>query len=115
MIAKLLISIARLLYTIVLLPWVYFENQNYQSADSTIKKVKRNLLLLELLRFKIGFHDQKLFRDYKEFNRDNSNSKNRIEALTRSLNEVRRLMASVRDAGQEVEIDCVIKIHTKVR
>jgi len=88
---------------------------NVKLIEGSFNVEDANLLLLELLRFKIGFHDQKLFRDYKEFNRDNSNSKNRIEVLTRSLNEVRRLMASVRDAGQEVEIDCVIKIHTKVR
>ena len=41
-----------------------------------------NLLLMELLRFKIGFHEQKLFRDYTETNRDNSNSKGALRCST---------------------------------
>ncbi len=72
-----------------------------------------DLLLAELLRFKIGFHDQKLFRDYNEFNRDNSNSKKRIAALTKSLQDVRRLLANAKETGLEMEIDCMIHIKTK--
>ena len=69
-----------------------------------------NLMLMELLRFKIGFHEQKLFRDYTETNRDNSNSKRRIEVLNRSLQEVRRLMASAKEEGWNLDMECVIRI-----
>lgn len=81
--------------------------------EGTFDVADANLLLMELLRFKIGFHDQKLFRDYNEFNRDNSNSKIRMEALNRALQEVRRLMADAQEAGMDVEIDCMIHIKTK--
>ena len=81
--------------------------------EGTFNVADANLLLMELLRFKIGFHDQKLFRDYNEFNRDNSNSKKRIEILNRSLQEVRRLMASAKDDGEEIEIECMIHIKKK--
>ena len=86
---------------------------NVSLIEGAFDVADANLLLMELLRFKIGFHDQKLFRDYDEFNRDNSNSKRRIEMLNRSLQEVRRLMASAKDEGQEIEIDCMIHIKTK--
>jgi hypothetical protein len=79
---------------------------NFDVADA-------NLLLMELMRFKIGFHEQKLFRDYDEFNRDNSNSKRRIEVLNRSLQEVRRLMANAQEEGLDLEMDCVIHIKTR--
>jgi hypothetical protein len=79
---------------------------NFDVADA-------NLLLMELLRFKIGFHEQKLFRDYNEFNRDNSNSKRRIEVLNRSLQEVRRLMATAQEEDLDLEMDCVIHIKTR--
>ena len=81
--------------------------------EGTFDVVDANLLLLELLRFKIGFHEQKLFQDYHEFNRDSSNSKRRIEILNRSLQEVRRLMASAKEAGSEIQIDCTIHIQVK--
>ena len=86
---------------------------NIRLIDGTFPVEDANLLLLELLRFKIGFHDQKLFRDYNEFNADQSNSKRRIEALTKSLQDVRRLMADAKLAGHEIEIDCAIEIRTK--
>ncbi len=86
---------------------------NVKLIEGTFVVADANLLLMELLRFKIGFHDQKLFRDYNEFNRDNSNSKKRMEVLNRSLQEVRRLMASAQEDGLEIEIDCLIHVKTK--
>ena len=86
---------------------------NVKLIEGTFDVADANLLLMELLRFKIGFHDQKLFRDYNEFNRDNSNSKRRIEVLNRSLQEVRRLMASAKEDGLELEMDCMIHIKTR--
>lgn len=86
---------------------------NVRLIDGTFNVEDANLLLLELLRFKIGFHDQKLFRDYNAFNADQSNSKKRIEALTKSMQDVRRIMADAKHAGLEIEIDCAIQIRTK--
>lgn len=86
---------------------------NVKLIEGTFDVADANLLLMELLRFKIGFHDQKLFRDYNEFNRDNSNSKRRMEVLNRSLQEVRRLMASAKEDGLELEMDCMIHIKTR--
>ena len=91
------------------------EELNVQLIEGTFDVADANVLLMELLRFKIGFHDQKLFRDYQEFNRDNSNSKRRMEALNRSLQEVRKLMASAKEVGVDIEIDCMIHVKTKPR
>jgi hypothetical protein len=86
---------------------------NVKLIEGSFDAAEADLLLTELLRFKIGFHDQKLFRDYDAFNRDSSNSKKRIAALTKSLQDVRRLLANAKDAGREMEIDCMIYIKTK--
>jgi hypothetical protein len=86
---------------------------NIKLIEGNFDAIDANLLLLELLRFKIGFHEQKLFQDYDEFNRDNSNSKSRIETLTKSLQEVRKLMANAKDEGARLEIECTIHIHQR--
>lgn len=91
------------------------EELDVKLIEGTFDVTDANLLLTELLRFKIGFHDQKLFRDYEEFNRDNSNSKRRMEALNRSLQEVRRLMAIAKEEGADIEIDCMIHVKTTRR
>ena len=88
------------------------EELNFRLVDGRFNVADANLLLMELLRFKIGFHEQKLFSDYNEFNRDNSNSKKRIATLNRTLQEVRRLMADAKGAGMEVEITCMVQVKT---
>lgn len=72
-----------------------------------------NTLLLELLRFKIRFHDQKLFQDYAAHSQDQSNSKDRIAALSLALEEVRGLMARAKLEGGTIELDCQIHIVAK--
>jgi hypothetical protein len=39
------------------------QGPNVEPIADTFEVADANLLLMELLRFKIGFHDQKLFRD----------------------------------------------------
>lgn len=87
--------------------------QRIKLVDGIFSVEDANLLLLELLRFKIGFHEQRLFRDYKEFNQDYSNSKKRIEALNKSLENFRGLIAKAYESDSLIEINCEIEIKTK--
>lgn len=69
-----------------------------------------NILLMELLRFKINFHNGRLFRDYEREGKDISNSKQRLAQLNRSLTELRRYMADAQKEGRTLEIHCSILV-----
>lgn len=70
-----------------------------------------NLVLMELLRFKINFHNGRLFSDYEREGWDASNSKERLDQLNRSLSDLRRFMADARNQGQLLDIHCTIHIR----
>jgi hypothetical protein len=72
-----------------------------------------NLLLMEMLRFKINFHDGRLFSDYEREGRDVSNSKQRLSQLNRALADLRRYMAEAQQDGEMLDIQCTIHIRQK--
>ena len=84
---------------------------NIKLIEGNFKMEDGNQLLLELLRFKINYHDRRLFSDFVREGEDISNSKHRLEQLNRSLSDLRSFIANAEDAGQHVDIDCTIHIR----
>ncbi|MFM2376569.1 MAG: hypothetical protein RLZZ165_1666 [Bacteroidota bacterium] len=81
--------------------------------DGVFTPEDANLLLMELLRFKINFHDSRLFSDYAREGRDTLNSKKRLEQLNKSLAELRKYMADVNEDGRNLDIHCTIHVRQK--
>ncbi len=70
-----------------------------------------NMLLLELLRYKINFHDRRIFSDFVRAEADTHNSQQRIEQLNLSLAELRQYIAESKETGQRLDIQCTIHIR----
>ena len=68
---------------------------NIKLIEGNFKMEDGNQLLLELLRFKINYHDRRLFSDF----------------VRESLSDLRSFIANAEDAGQHVDIDCTIHIR----
>ena len=84
---------------------------NYKLIDGVFQPSEAKKVLLDLLNTKISYHKLDDFSNHIRFNKELTNSKNRIEELLKTSNAIKEIIELANQNGMQLKIKSEITIE----
>lgn len=85
-------------------------NLNYKLIDGTFSVEETEKILTTLFNYKIDYHNREDFSNYVRFNENIRSSKNRIEELKNTQQEIQKMMNEIKNQDLKLVIKGTIAI-----
>jgi hypothetical protein len=86
-------------------------NQNFKLIDGIFAADEAEKIINALLNYKIDYHNREDFSNHIRFNQSIENSKNRIQELTTTKEEIKKLIADSKSKNLNLVINSTITIR----
>ena len=85
-------------------------NLNYKLIDGTFSVEEAEKILTTLFNYKIDYHNREDFSNYVRFNENIRSSKNRIEELKNTQQQIQKMMNEIKNLDLKLVIKGTITI-----
>lgn len=87
------------------------KEQNYKLIDGVFTIEDADQVLTALLNYKIDYHNREDFSNHIRFNHEIEHSKVRIQELTTTKQEIKKLLSEIKSQDKKLQINGTISIR----
>lgn len=87
------------------------KEQNYKLIDGIFTSEDADQVLTALLNYKIDYHNREDFSNHIRFNHEIEHSKVRIQELTKTKQEIKKLLSETKLQDKKLQINGTISIR----